>query len=73
MDFENRLKRLEEIVHSMEAGDIPLERSLQIFEEGVKLARECTQQLNDAESKVKMLLSLDDQGQMITQDFVPET
>ena len=73
MDFENKLKRLEEIVHSMEAGDLQLEQSLKLFEEGVKLSRECTQQLGEAEAKVKVLLSLDEKGQMQTQDFTAES
>lgn len=72
MDFEQRLKRLETIVQKMEAGDMQLEESLKLFEEGVKLSRECNSQLSDAEAKVKLLVSLDANGQMVTQDFNPE-
>jgi exodeoxyribonuclease VII small subunit len=72
MDFEQRLKRLETIVQKMENGDLQLEESLKLFEEGVKLSRECTQQLGEAEAKVKVLLALDANGQMNTQDFVAD-
>jgi exodeoxyribonuclease VII small subunit len=72
MDFEKKLSRLEEIVEKMESGEMPLEESLKLFEEGVKLSRECNVQLADAEQKVKLLLSVDDQGAAITEDFDPE-
>ncbi|HRK06187.1 MAG TPA: exodeoxyribonuclease VII small subunit [Pseudobdellovibrionaceae bacterium] len=72
MDFEKKLSRLEEIVEKMESGEMPLEESLRLFEEGVKLSRECNVQLADAEQKVKLLLSVDEQGGAITEDFDPE-
>lgn len=72
MDFEKKLGRLEEIVNKMEKGDLALEESLKLFEEGVKLSRECHQKLNDAESKVKLLVSMDQNGNANTVNFVPE-
>ena len=72
MDFEKKLSRLEEIVEKMESGEMPLEESLKLFEEGVRLSRECNVQLVDAEQKVKLLLSVDDQGEAVTEDFDPE-
>lgn len=69
MDFEKKLSRLEEIVNKMEKGELSLEESLKLFEEGVKLSRECHQKLNDAESKVKLLVSMDQNGQATTTDF----
>jgi len=72
MDFEKKLGRLEEIVGKMEKGDLALEESLKLFEEGVKLSRECHQKLNDAESKVKMLVSMDQNGKATTTDFTAE-
>lgn len=72
MDFEKNLKRLEEIVLKMEKGDLPLEDSLKLFEEGVKLSRECHKRLNEAESQVKVLMSFDEQGQSVTKNFSPE-
>ena len=63
MEFEKKLGRLEEIVGKMESGDLSLEDSLKMFEEGVKLSRECNTQLQAAEQKVKVLLTVDAQGQ----------
>jgi exodeoxyribonuclease VII small subunit len=56
----------------MEKGDLALEDSLKLFEEGVKLSRECHQKLNDAESKVKLLVSMDQNGNANTVNFVPD-
>ena len=72
MDFEKRLTRLEDIVEKMETGELSLEDSLKLFEEGVKLSRECNSQLTDAEQKVKMLLGIDDDGNPVTSDFVAQ-
>lgn len=69
MDFEKKLNRLEEIVQKMEKGDLGLEDSLKLFEEGVKLSRECQTQLTAAESKVQQLVSFDAAGQPVTQPF----
>lgn len=72
MDFEKKLGRLEEIVDKMETGELSLEDSLKLFEEGVKLSRECNSQLSDAEQKVKLLLGIDDDGRPVTSDFTAE-
>lgn len=69
MDFEKKLGRLEEIVQKMEKGELALEDSLKLFEEGVKLSRECHQRLNEAEAKVKKLVGVDASGNPITEDF----
>lgn len=69
MDFEKKLGRLEEIVTKMETGELTLEDSLKMFEEGVKLSRECNGQLQSAEQKVKLLLSIDGQGNPVTENF----
>ncbi len=55
-NFETSLASLEQIVAQLESGDLPLERALELFEEGVGLARNCQSQLEDAERKVEMLL-----------------
>lgn len=67
--FENKLKRLEEIVKKMEQGDLELDESLKLFEEGVKLTKECQDHLSQAEQKVKILTGLDANGNAITADF----
>lgn len=54
--FEEAIKRLEEIVNRLEAGDIPLDDSIKLFEEGVKLYQVCLKRLDEAEKKVEILL-----------------
>ncbi|MBI4639760.1 MAG: exodeoxyribonuclease VII small subunit [Candidatus Tectomicrobia bacterium] len=56
MKFEAALKRLEEIVEELEGGNLDLDRSLEIFEEGVKLSRFCAKKLEDAERRIEMLV-----------------
>jgi exodeoxyribonuclease VII small subunit len=55
-NFETSLSTLERIVAQLESGDLPLERSLELFEEGIGLVRDCQSQLQDAERKVELLL-----------------
>lgn len=55
-DFESAIKRLEEIVAQLESGDLQLEKSLELFEEGIKLSRFCHTKLDEAERKVEILL-----------------
>jgi exodeoxyribonuclease VII small subunit len=54
-DFESSLEKLEGIVHELESGDKGLEQSLQLFEQGVTLAKGLTTQLEDAKRKVEVL------------------
>ena len=54
--FEDSLEKLEEIVAKMETGDLKLEDSLKLFEEGMRLTHECSQRLDGIEKKVKQLL-----------------
>jgi exodeoxyribonuclease VII small subunit len=54
--FESSLRELEEIVEQLESGDLPLEESLELFERGVRLSRECQKRLDDAERRVEVLL-----------------
>lgn len=72
MDFEKKLNRLEEIVQKMEKGDLSLDESLKLFEEGVKLSRDCHGQLTNAEAQVKKLVSVDATGKATTEDFKSE-
>lgn len=57
LNFEQALGELEALVTAMESGDMTLEESLQAFETGVRLARECQQTLQQAEQKVQLLLA----------------
>ncbi len=59
--FEEALQRLEQIVDTLEAGDLPLEESLKAFEEGVGLARRCARYLEEAEKRIE-LLTRDESG-----------
>jgi exodeoxyribonuclease VII small subunit len=54
--FEDCLQRLEKIVQELEKGDVPLEKSLSLFEEGMQLSSACRQELEQAEGKVEILL-----------------
>lgn len=72
MDFEKKLERLEEIVQKMERGDLALQESLTLFEEGVKLSRDCHGELTKAEAQVKKLVGFDASGKAMTEDFKGE-
>jgi len=54
--FEEALKKLEEVIKKLEGGDLPLEESLSLFEEGIRLSRFCAQKLDEVEKKVEILL-----------------
>lgn len=55
--FEEQIVKLEETVRKLERGDISLDESLALFEEGVKLTKDCQEQLNKSEKKVKILIN----------------
>src|SRR2546423_6684912 len=59
--FESSLEQLELIVRELEQGELPLERSLELFEQGVKLSRECQERLNQAQRRIEILMR-DSQG-----------
>ena len=65
--FEASIEKLEKLVEKMEDGDLTLEESLKVFEEGVKLTRECQQALVDAEQKVRVLM--EEGGEVTSTDF----
>ena len=54
--FEDALNKLEKIVSKLEDGEIPLEESLKLFEEGIRLSRLCNQKLEEAEKRVEILV-----------------
>ena len=72
MDFESSLARLEELVTMLERGEAPLEQAMAFFEEGAKLLRECTRQLDEAEQKVTLLTAGED-GQVEERPFPEES
>jgi exodeoxyribonuclease VII small subunit len=67
-NFEATLEELEGIVAKLEAGDLPLEQSLELFERGVHLSRECQKRLDEAERKVEILVKGED-GQLTPLPF----
>ncbi len=67
--FEVAMKRLGEIVQALERGDLPLEDSLRLFEEGVALSRASQHKLDAAEKRVEQLLAVDAQGNARTSRF----
>ena len=66
--FEDALARLEQIVDTLEAGNLPLEDSLKVFEEGVGLARRCARYLDEAEKRIE-LLTKDEAGLLRVEPF----
>lgn len=68
--FEESARRLSQIVAELEGGDLPLERSLLLFEEGVRLARAAQERLDQAERRVEELLGIDAQGKPVVRPFV---
>ena len=69
--FEENMQRLEEIVRTMEQGDLALEASLKLFQEGTELVRECTEQLDMAQLQVKKLTAKPD-GTPVEEDLDAE-
>ncbi len=70
LKFESALGRLEEIVGKLEEGDMPLEDSLKLFEEGIRLSRLCDQKLKAAERRIEILMK-DSEGKVTPMPFEP--
>lgn len=70
--FEQSISRLGEIVEELERGELELERSLELFEEGVRLARVSQARLDDAERRVEELLNFDERGEPIVRELEPD-
>ncbi len=66
--FEASLEALERIVRELEQGDLPLEKSLELFEQGIRLSRECQERLSQAERRIEVLLR-DNQGRPVVTAF----
>lgn len=68
--FESCLDQLEKVVKELEAGDLQLEKSLALFEKGMALSENCRKQLEEAETRVEMLIKKD--GKIQAEPFNPE-
>jgi len=62
--FETALKKLEEVVGKLESGEVSLDQSLKLFEQGITLVRQCSKRLDEVESKVQVLVS-DERGERL--------
>ena len=69
--FESNMQRLEQIVRAMERGDVPLEESLKLFQEGTELVRACNTLLEKAQLQVKKIMTAPD-GSPVEEDFGDE-
>ena len=69
--FEASMTRLEQIVRAMERGDVPLEESLKLFQEGTELVQRCQKLLDDAQLQVKKIMVAQD-GSPVEEDFHDE-
>ena len=69
--FEESMGRLEQIVRAMERGDVPLEESLKLFQEGTELVQTCTKLLDDAQLQIKKVMTAAD-GSPVLEDFSDE-
>ena len=68
--FETSLEALEQIVRQLESGDLALEKSLELFEQGIRLSRECQDRLSQAERRIEVLMR-DNQGRTVAAAFEP--
>jgi len=66
--FEKAMTRLENIIEELERGDLDIDKSLEIFEEGIKMSRLCSKKLNEAEAKIQKL-SKGKKGDLVTELF----
>ena len=70
--FESSLEELERIVRQLEQGELTLEKSLELFEQGVKLSRDCQERLSQAERRIEILMR-DNQGRASVRPFEPDS
>ena len=70
-NFEQSMARLEQIVRAMERGDVALEESLKLFQEGTELVRSCQKLLDEAQLQVKMIMTASD-GSPVEEEFRDE-
>jgi exodeoxyribonuclease VII small subunit len=70
VSFETSLEELEKVVKELEAGDIPLEQALALFEKGIGLSENCRKQLEEAETRVEILLKKN--GKVQAEPFGPD-
>ena len=72
MTFEANMQRLEQIVRAMERGDVALDESLKLFQEGTELVKNCSKMLDEAELQIKKVMTAAD-GSPVLEDFADDT
>ena len=71
LKFEKAIQRLEKIVVDLETGELDIDKSLEIFEEGIKMSRVCSKKLSEAEAKIEKL-TRDEKGELVAELFPVE-
>ena len=71
LKFEKAIQRLEKIVEDLETGELDIDKSLEIFEEGIKMSRVCSKKLSEAEAKIEKL-TRDQKGELVAELFPVE-
>jgi len=71
--FEQSLKQLEQIVHEMEQGDLPLEKATKKFEEGIRLSKFCSEILDETEKKITILVKENANSQPQEKPFISDS
>lgn len=70
MNFEELMKKLEEVTNKLEKEELNLDESVALFEEGMKLSKKCNETLENAEKRISILLEND--GELVEENFIPE-
>ncbi len=70
--FEIAMKQLEQIVQDLETGDMPLEKAIKKFEEGIQISKYCSEKLDASEKKITLLMQDSDRGEISEIPFVTE-
>ena len=70
INFEEAMKKLEQITAELEKGDLSLDESVKKFEEGIKLSKECNKILEDSEKRINILIN--NNGNISEENFLPE-
>ncbi|WP_047151494.1 exodeoxyribonuclease VII small subunit [Aneurinibacillus tyrosinisolvens] len=65
LPFEEAMEKLEEVVEQLEAGEVPLEKAIALFQEGMELSRTCSSKLSDVEQKIEMLLEQEGEQKVV--------
>jgi exodeoxyribonuclease VII small subunit len=73
LSFEASIAALGQVVEQLEGGDLPLEQSLELFEQGIRLSREAQALLDSAEKRIETLLGFDDDGAPVTREPEPKS